>query len=769
MAVDVDLLNANSINNINTNFERVKSALLETLGRGGALPNQMNADLDMNSNDILNIRRLDVDELTIDGVDLTGLVERAEVAAIEAEADAASAAIDADRAEAAAEAAAEVGPNDFVPDIAALRALDDTIHTYAYLLESPREGQFEFVLGDWSDEVALDPLGAIYVAPNRDLTGSTGAWIRVGAELGQSNYKFLRLSWFGYKPDDLTDNTAAVNAALSIANISGFTAISVPVGIGRIGLTSQIIKHEVRFLGEGAAGHAVMKGTSNSGMLRWGSPTEPIIAGGGCDGIGFMGNSNLVQSLIRMENAGEIFFNDCVVGLGIATLFTGGQGASMPIWHNLTGRVPNIAAPLFRLTGTGGGIFFDAANVYNQAFAGGGSAVSGRDFIQCVGTWNTISVRTSFLYLFDTAVFAYLDQDEQTLGDVHLQGNWFDEMNESVVLLAVHPGSAIGNVDISDVEMTGKKGSAINVGGSGTFTRVDLAGLAIRETKKHGIAFYTPISIGKMERITVSQVNEPFIGTGSISGTTLTITARSGEPGGTLAVGDIINSGGVAPGTTITALGTGTGLLGTYTVSISQTVASGTISTATGNYASLYMAAGSQNVTITGCSFGAGGLSLGAGLGRYGVQIDGGNAFNISNTTALGNTQNWNVTNLTNSSADCLYFSWTPVLTSSGGGAFTSASASGTYQRIGNTINWSIVGTITTVGAATGFIQFTLPQAVGSVGAFNYPGNGAQVGASITASTAAGASAASLFRYDGGATATVVGSFYASGCYKIDN
>ena len=65
-----------------------------------------------------------------------------------------------------------------------------------------------------------------------------------------------------------------------------------------------------------------------------------------------------------------------------------------------------------------------------------------------------------------------------------------------------------------------------------------------------------------------------FSGTGSISGTTLTISAVTS---GSLQVGDVILGTGVTAATTITALGTGTGGTGTYTVNNSQTVASETI------------------------------------------------------------------------------------------------------------------------------------------------------------------------------------------------
>ena len=62
--------------------------------------------------------------------------------------------------------------------------------------------------------------------------------------------------------------------------------------------------------------------------------------------------------------------------------------------------------------------------------------------------------------------------------------------------------------------------------------------------------------------------------TGSIFGTTLTVTAVTS---GALYVGAVIEGTGVTVGTTVTAFVTGTGGVGDYTVSASQTVASTTI------------------------------------------------------------------------------------------------------------------------------------------------------------------------------------------------
>jgi len=86
-----------------------------------------------------------------------------------------------------------------------------------------------------------------------------------------------------------------------------------------------------------------------------------------------------------------------------------------------------------------------------------------------------------------------------------------------------------------------------------------------------------------------------FVGTASISSTTMTISAVTS---GAVAVGDIVSGSGVVSRTTITALGTGTGGVGTYTVSISQTAASTTIS-AYSNGVGVYTISSAQTVAST--------------------------------------------------------------------------------------------------------------------------------------------------------------------------
>ena len=70
----------------------------------------------------------------------------------------------------------------------------------------------------------------------------------------------------------------------------------------------------------------------------------------------------------------------------------------------------------------------------------------------------------------------------------------------------------------------------------------------------------------------------PLDFTGSIAATTLTVTAVTT---GTLYVGAVLTGTGITVGTTITALGTGTGGVGNYTVSPSQSVGSTNITSVT--------------------------------------------------------------------------------------------------------------------------------------------------------------------------------------------
>lgn len=89
-----------------------------------------------------------------------------------------------------------------------------------------------------------------------------------------------------------------------------------------------------------------------------------------------------------------------------------------------------------------------------------------------------------------------------------------------------------------------------------------------------GVGTYT---INISQTVASEQMNSATVGcvfTGSIATTTLTVSSITS---GSLALGQTIQGSGVTTGTIITALGTGSGSTGTYTVNKSQTVGSSTL------------------------------------------------------------------------------------------------------------------------------------------------------------------------------------------------
>lgn len=70
---------------INANNDRIELAFDNTLSRDGSTPNQMEADLDMNSNDLLNVGAISALDIIVDGQDLGTIVDEAQFWANESE------------------------------------------------------------------------------------------------------------------------------------------------------------------------------------------------------------------------------------------------------------------------------------------------------------------------------------------------------------------------------------------------------------------------------------------------------------------------------------------------------------------------------------------------------------------------------------------------------------------------------------------------------------------------------------------------------------
>lgn len=98
----------------------------------------------------------------------------------------------------------------------ALKALDTTKNTVAYLAEAGREGVLVWRTGDYSAQIAADTLEGVYVKADA-VAATVGAWVR--AFDGP-----LYVEWFGAVGDGTTDNAAPIGKAFILADYLGVAA-----------------------------------------------------------------------------------------------------------------------------------------------------------------------------------------------------------------------------------------------------------------------------------------------------------------------------------------------------------------------------------------------------------------------------------------------------------------------------------------------------------------------------------------------------------------
>ena len=140
--------------------------------------------------------------------------------------------------------------------------------------------------------------------------------------------------------------------------------------------------------------------------------------------------------------------------------------------------------------------------------------------------------------------------------------------------------------------------------------------------------------------------------TGSTSGTTLTVSAITN---GALAVGQVLFGIGVTQETVITALGSGSGGVGTYTINLSQTIASEQMNSATAG-AIITGSIATTTLTVTGVTSGTLALGMtiqGAGvtantiITAYGTGSGGAGTYTVNNSQTIASRTlyglNWSV------------------------------------------------------------------------------------------------------------------------------
>lgn len=137
------------------------------------------------------------------------------------------------RAEAARDAALGAVPNAFAATRTILKAFNTNTITAAYLKENGRVGQFIWKTGNYSAEIAADPLEGIFIKADA-VAATAGAWVRqAGYFLGG-----IDVRWFGALPESNPQaTTTAIQRALNLAAFLGVGRVVIPGGEWRLSKT----------------------------------------------------------------------------------------------------------------------------------------------------------------------------------------------------------------------------------------------------------------------------------------------------------------------------------------------------------------------------------------------------------------------------------------------------------------------------------------------------------------------------------------------------
>jgi len=186
--------------------------------------------------------------------------------------------------------------------------------------------------------------------------------------------------------------------------------------------------------------------------------------------------------------------------------------------------------------------------------------------------------------------------------------------------------------------------------------------------------------------------------TGSISGTTLTVTAMTS---GTIAISQALFGLSISAETVITALGTGTGGVGTYTVNNSQTISSETMNSAT---VGAVVTGSMATTTLTVTAVTSGTLYVGQTVRGAGVTT---NTIITALGTGTGGTGTYTINNSQTFSSGTLYGLNYTIIPSTDG-AFTGANVVDivdnyfVYNRP-STQQWAASGLLSPITAALSF------------------------------------------------------------------
>jgi len=154
------------------------------------------------------------------------------------------------------------------------------IHVFGYSAEGDGgNGIFKWDASNLSTEVTSDTLNGIYVPPNADNTGASGAWVREHSSI-------INVRWFGATGDGATDDSAAITAANTYAAaLTNGGEVLFPSGVYKVSVNTSISSNVAASFSQGAKLSVdIAKTFTINGPII--SPLQQIFSGVGSISVG---------------------------------------------------------------------------------------------------------------------------------------------------------------------------------------------------------------------------------------------------------------------------------------------------------------------------------------------------------------------------------------------------------------------------------------------------------------------------------------------------
>ena len=260
--------------------------------------------------------------------------------------------------------ATEFGDAVIVRTITAMKALNPNDRSLCFLDDQGRSGTFFFIADNFTTQVSADSSNGIYVAPNIDPTGASGAWVR--------NYSGgANVLWFGAVGDDSTDDTLAIQAAVTtVLGGSPTTPGSVYFPQGTYKITAAIsipFSTGWRIFGECRLGVTLKQYTDNTQIFKL---TADLTHSWTISSLNFdyhaqqaVSNTSAIPIHMKGTGSGDSFFNFGVLDCNFANCYygiAGNSGNGVTCWGAKYSRL-NFAGTI-----TGGAILLQQGSPSGQ-------------------------------------------------------------------------------------------------------------------------------------------------------------------------------------------------------------------------------------------------------------------------------------------------------------------------------------------------------------------------------------------------------------------